>query len=123
MVYLFDFCTECSPRADLSCGIVAALKDDQLKTFARYLGFAPEEGKDDVYRKSYSNHDTYTLRLDFNKQVIDYGSEITRGDLTTSNFSSSENFVVLECINRLLEKGSKYGTISKEVASCTRIAV
>lgn len=102
---LFGTRTKTSLHADLSCGIVSALKDDQLKTFARHLGFEAEEGKDGIYRKSYSNHDGYTLRLDFNRQVIEYGDKIIRGDLTTSNFSSSENFVVLECVNRLLEKG------------------
>lgn len=82
-----------------------ALKSDQLRTLICCLGFSPEESKDDVYCKSYTEHDNYTLRIDLNKQVIEYGSKIRLGDLTTSNFANSENFVVLECVDRLLEKG------------------
>lgn len=82
-----------------------ALKSDQLKTFIYHLAFRAEEGKDNVYYKKYAEHSNYILRIDFKKEIIEYGSEIKLGDLTTSNFSSSENFVVLECVDRLLEKG------------------
>lgn len=74
----------------------------KIKNLINILGFQPEEAKEDIYIKSYNG---YVLRVDFNEEKIYYGEKITLGDLTTSNFSSSENFVVLECVNRLLEKG------------------
>ena len=57
-------------------------------------------------------HSNYIIRVNFNTSKIEYRENdvseedgIKCGDLTTSNFENSENFVVLECINRLLEKG------------------
>ena len=47
----------------------------------------------------------WTIAVDFESQRIDYPSEITLGDQTTSNFENSENFVVMECVDRLLTKG------------------
>lgn len=73
-----------------------------IKKLIKLLGFQPEEAKENIYIKNYNG---YALRVDFNEEKIEYGEKITLGDLTTSNFSSSENFVVLECVNRLLEKG------------------
>ncbi|EAK5717344.1 restriction endonuclease, partial [Campylobacter coli] len=40
-------------------------------------------------------------------QSINYPKEIKIHDKTTSNFSHPENFVVFECVHRLLEKGYK----------------
>jgi type I restriction enzyme M protein len=39
------------------------------------------------------------------KARITYGNKIKSDNKTTQNFSQPENFVVLECVNRLLEKG------------------
>lgn len=69
------------------------------------LRFAPVEGKNGVYHKEYCQHNGYALIVDFNEKRIDYGPHITIGDKTTSNFSHAENFVVLECVDRCLEKG------------------
>ena len=46
-----------------------------------------------------------TITVDFKSETIIYPEEIKLGDRTTSNFQNSENFVVLECVNRLLTKG------------------
>ena len=85
-------------------------KDAKELIFA--MGFLPEDGSNDIYYKKYKNHDNYIIRVNFNTEKIEYRSNevkeeqgIKWGDLTTSNFENSENFVVLECINRLLEKG------------------
>ncbi|MBX2977478.1 MAG: N-6 DNA methylase, partial [Ignavibacteriaceae bacterium] len=47
------------------------------------------------------------MQVQFEAQKILYGDKILLGDETTSNFEKPENFVVLECVNRLLEKGYK----------------
>ena len=56
-----------------------------------------------VWGKYYEQHDCQ-IKVDFPKKKIIYPSSIELGDKTTSNFANSENFVVLECVNRLLEK-------------------
>lgn len=85
-------------------------KDAKELIFA--MGFLPEDGSNDIYYKKYKNHDNYIIKVNFNTEKIEYRSNevkeeqgIKWGDLTTSNFENSENFVVLECINRLLQKG------------------
>ena len=54
------------------------------------------------------------ISVDFKTEKIIYPKEIKKGDETTSNFSGPENFVVLECVNRLLEKGYKAKNIELE---------
>lgn len=85
------------------------------------LGFLPEDGRDNIYYKKYSGHDDYIVRVNFNTEKIEYREDsiddahgITWGDTTTSNFENSENFVVLECVNRLLEKGYAPNAIALE---------
>ena len=85
------------------------------------LGFLPEDGRDNIYYKKYSGHDGYIVRVNFNTEKIEYREDsiddahgITWGDTTTSNFENSENFVVLECVNRLLEKGYAPNAIALE---------
>lgn len=83
-----------------------------IKKLIKTMGFKPENGTNEIYFKKYSNHDSYIIRINFNTQKIEYRSSnledvngIRWGDYTTSNFEKSENFVVLECVDRLLEKG------------------
>lgn len=45
--------------------------------------------------------------MDFANQKLIYPQGIKIHDTTTSNFSHLENFVVFECVHRLLEKGYK----------------
>ncbi|MDR1198038.1 MAG: restriction endonuclease subunit S [Prevotellaceae bacterium] len=71
------------------------------------LGFSPKENVSDVFSKVYRLVDNYTVEVDFEKNTINYGSLIQSDRKTTQNFSQPENFVVLECVNRLLEKGYK----------------
>lgn len=70
-----------------------------------YLNFKPKEGSQGEYFKLFEQHDNYKIYLNINNQNIDYGNRILAEDLTTSNFSKDENFVVLECVIRLLECG------------------
>ncbi len=80
-----------------------------LRALALHLGFSVDGKKvSDVLHKAYGDNGA-TIRIDFNKQNIEYpqaqGFKVNRAD--TCNFSSAENAVVLECVHRLLEKGYK----------------
>ena len=84
-----------------------------IKNFIEKLGFT---GNLFIYSKEYKLHN-YTIRIDLQKGKIYYrkdekttverqeDGQIQLGDHTTSNFSAPESLVVLECVNRLLEKG------------------
>ena len=89
------------------------LKKD-IKELINILGFIQQEGGGEVYYKSYKNHDDYLIKVDFDKETIQYGTKIKLGDKTTSNFENSENFVVLEAVDRVLEKGYAPDKISLE---------
>lgn len=54
------------------------------------------------------------LTVDWKKGEIAYPEGITINERQTCNFSSDENFVVLECVHRLLEKGYKPANIELE---------
>jgi len=69
------------------------------------LGFSPKENSLGVYRKRYKQADKYSIDVDFEKKVFNYGKLITAESRITQNFSQQENWVVLECVDRLLEKG------------------
>lgn len=88
----------------------------ELKKLIEILKFKPVERENDRYYKTYPQHNGYIITIDFELKKIDYGSKIKVNDKTTSNFSHSENFVVLECVNRLLEKGYLPENISLEEA-------
>ena len=78
-----------------------------IKQYIAALGFIPKNGMSGVYHKIYASHDNYAITIDFNKESIDYGEQIAAESKTTQNFSQAENFVVLECVDRLLQKGYK----------------
>jgi len=90
------------------------LNQNQIKELITSLGFFQNTNKKDVWLKNYSNLNDYEICLDFSKSSINYGKEIRREDITTSNFGYPENFVVLECVNRLLEKGYKTSDLTLE---------
>ena len=78
----------------------------ELKQALSTLGFKPKDGAIDIYSKKYQQHN-YSIEIDFSKERICYGDLIGADCKTTQNFSQAENWVVLECVNRLLEKGYK----------------
>lgn len=87
-----------------------------LKEKLLTLGFKPKDGKDCIYIKKYG---AYEISIDYNeitpeKSCIDYGKKILCHRLTTCNFSQEESLVVLECIDRLLNKGYKPENIELE---------
>lgn len=66
------------------------------------LGFTAKENSNGIYQKKYENN--YTIEVDFTNEKINYGTLIQADNKTTQNFSQQENWVVLECVDRLLEK-------------------
>lgn len=80
----------------------------------KIIGFIPKENTAGIFSKVYPNHNNYEILVDFSKEKINYGSEIKSENASTQNFSQPENWVVLECVNRLLEKGYKPSNITLE---------
>ena len=74
---------------------------DQFPALLLALGFVK---KSTSYKK---NIGTSTLEVNANKQEIIYPEGVVINERQTCNFSSNENFVVFECVHRLLEKGYK----------------
>lgn len=82
-----------------------------IRTLLDILEFS-QEGT--VYTKRYEVAGA-TLKVDVASEHIFYKeSGITVGRETTSNFSEPENFVVLECVDRLLSKGYRAEHIELE---------
>lgn len=76
---------------------------DNFKKVLESLGFANENN---IYTKHFETVDC-DLKADFAKQKLIYPTEkgLEVNDGTTSNFAHPENFVVFECVARLLQKG------------------
>ncbi len=109
-------------------------KDEFRKLLSnKKMGFARVNGvSEEVWQKVYTKHDGYTITINFDKDKIDYisgatskqgivmrgknpdGTPVKATRKTTSNFAQAENMVVLECVNRLLEKGYKPNDIILE---------
>ncbi|MCK5730848.1 MAG: type I restriction enzyme HsdR N-terminal domain-containing protein, partial [Draconibacterium sp.] len=77
----------------------------ETKKLITALGFEPKENTSETYHKKYSECNNYEIEVDFDKKKINFGKIIKSESKTTQNFSQAENWVVLECVNRLLEKG------------------
>lgn len=77
------------------------ISTDTLPQLLTQLGFSKHGAS---YSKTIGSA---TLKVDTKEQRITYPDGLIVNGEFTCNFSSSENFVVLECVNRLLEKGYK----------------
>ena len=81
------------------------MNQDNLKDLLLFLNFTQHQN---VFIKKFSFGD-YILSIDFENKTInypeDYGLKVN--ERQTCNFASNENFVVFECVHRLLEKGYK----------------
>ena len=86
----------------------------EIEKLIDLIGFKAQEGEEKIYYKNYLKHSDYVIKIDFKKEKIDYGTKIKLGDKTTSNFENSENFIVLECVDRVLEKGYAPDKLSLE---------
>lgn len=77
----------------------------QYKDLIKALGFSPKENASDVFQKKYADSGNYVIEIDFEKEKFNLGKLIKAESKTTLNFAQSENWVVLECVDRLIEKG------------------
>ena len=79
-----------------------------IRIFLQKLGFELKSGTNNEYVKRYSNHNNYAIIVDTKEEKIHYSIEgsapqsIKVCDHTTDNFEKMENFVTLECVDRLL---------------------
>ena len=78
-----------------------------MKKLIQTLGFIPKEDSVNVYYKKYDSHQDYIIEIDFSSKTIDFGSKIFFNESKNSiqNITRAEDEVVLECVDRLLEKG------------------
>lgn len=83
-----------------------------VKKLIQSLGFQPKENTDGIFIKKYQNN--FCLEIDFKNQIFDFGGKIKIGEKSTQNITKPEDWVVLECVNRLLEKGYKPENITLE---------
>lgn len=74
----------------------------ELKDVLIYLGYT--EKNKNIYAYYFTDFNC-EINVDFNNNKIIYPSQIKVNEKQTCNFSSNENFVVLECIHRLISKG------------------
>ena len=79
------------------------IQDNNLQDVLQSIGFIADKDK----KKYYKKFDSCIIDVDFEKKTISYPENkgLIVNDKTTSNFDKKENFVVLECVCRLLEKG------------------
>lgn len=80
------------------------------------IGFTLKNNTNNSYAKIYQGYEIEVILddADLKKSSINYGKKIKIGRKTTSNLSQSENLVVLECVDRLLEKGYSPESIELE---------
>ncbi|MFY9072160.1 N-6 DNA methylase [Aliarcobacter butzleri] len=80
-----------------------------MKDLLISLGFNYKENAKDVLIKPYPNHEKYFIEINLEKNNINFGDKIFFNDSKNSiqNITKPEDLVVLECVNRLLEKGYK----------------
>ncbi len=82
------------------------------KDFVTKLGFIPKENTSGIFAKKYA--DGTTLEIDFEKNTFYFGGKIKNQGKDIQNITKAEDWVVLECVDRLLTKGYKAGNISLE---------
>ena len=75
-----------------------------LKNVLKVLGFVAHG---DIYEKVFAEFGC-SLKVDFRAKKLIYPNAI-KGRERNDGFDKKENFVVFECVNRLLEKGYRQG--------------
>lgn len=84
------------------------LTQENLPELLHLLGFAK---KGSIYRKAFGGA---AMEVNFTKKEISYPEGLVINERQSCNFEFNENFVVLECVARLLEKGYKPDHIELE---------
>lgn len=87
---------------------------DKIEDFLKAAGFQVTSADQWQHRFDYPATGEYVITVDTDKRTIDYPKPILLDDRTTSNFDHLENFVVLECVCRLLAKGYDPATLVLE---------
>lgn len=82
------------------------------KKLIQNFNFQPKENTSGIFIKKYP--DGYCIEVDFEKETFHFGGKLKIQGKDTQNITKPEDWVVLECINRLLEKGYKPENISLE---------
>ena len=75
---------------------------DNFKNVLEKLGFIENKN---VFSKSFGSLTECVMAVNCNKEELIYPAGVIINDRTICNFNNSENFVVFECVHRLLEKG------------------
>ena len=83
-----------------------------MKKLAQVIGFQPKENAEDIFIKKYQND--YCLEIDFKNHILHFGGKIKITGKDSQNITKPEDWVVLECVDRLLTKGYKPENISLE---------
>ena len=83
-----------------------------MKKLAQVIGFQAKENVSGIFIKKYA--DGYFIEIDFEKQTFFFGGKIKVGGKETQNITKPEDWVVLECVDKLLSKGYKPENISLE---------
>lgn len=76
------------------------IKKENINELLSLLNYSKQDNN--VFYKQF-NEDI--IKVDLSNEKIIYPSSLKVNDSTTSNFSHPENFVVFECVDRLLSKG------------------
>lgn len=90
------------------------ISESYIKNLLLSMGYIK---KNHIYEKFFSFVDCY-IKVDLKNKIIIYPEDrgMTVSKRTTCNFSAPENFVVLECVTKLLDKGYRpeHLTLEKE---------
>ena len=79
------------------------ISESYIKDLLLSMGYIK---KNHIYEKFFPSVDCY-IKVDLKNRTIIYPEDrgMTISNRTTCNFSAPENFVVLECVTRLFDKG------------------
>ncbi|MBR3363068.1 MAG: N-6 DNA methylase [Bacilli bacterium] len=77
------------------------IKKENVKDLLQLMNYTTQDGN--LYIRFFDN--SACIMVDLKEKTIKYPDELIVNDRTTSNFEHPENFVVLECVTRLLSKG------------------
>lgn len=73
------------------------------KKIIQAMGFYPKDNTSDIFTKKYKSE--YNIDVDLKEKTIYYGGKIKVYDKDNQKITKAEDWVVLECVNRLLEIG------------------
>ena len=95
-------------------GETKMISESYIKDLLLSMGYIK---KNHIYEKFFPSFDCY-IKVDLKNRTIIYPEDrgMTISNRTTCNFSAPENFVVLECVTRLFDKGyrPKHLNLEKE---------